>query len=50
VSGPPDTGDGCGCGFDDLRPRFVKQYADLGPAIVRAAEAYCREVRDGSSR
>jgi 3-methyl-2-oxobutanoate hydroxymethyltransferase len=34
--------------FDDLRPRFVKQYADLGPAIVRAAEDYCREVRDGS--
>ena len=34
--------------FDELRPRFVKQYADLGPAIVRAAEAYCREVRDGS--
>ncbi|HKI37571.1 MAG TPA: 3-methyl-2-oxobutanoate hydroxymethyltransferase [Gemmataceae bacterium] len=34
--------------FDDLRPRFVKQYADLGPAIVRAAETYCREVRDGS--
>jgi 3-methyl-2-oxobutanoate hydroxymethyltransferase len=33
--------------FDDLRPRFVKQYADLGPAIVRAAETYCREVRDG---
>jgi 3-methyl-2-oxobutanoate hydroxymethyltransferase len=34
--------------FDDLRPRFVKQYADLGSNIVRAAEAYCREVRDGS--
>jgi 3-methyl-2-oxobutanoate hydroxymethyltransferase len=34
--------------FDDLRPRFVKQYADLGRAIVRAAETYCREVRDGS--
>ena len=34
--------------FEDFRPRFVKQYADLGPAIVRAAEAYCREVRDGS--
>ena len=34
--------------FDDLRPRFVKQYADLGSDIVRAAEAYCREVRDGS--
>ncbi len=34
--------------FDDLKPRFVKQYADLGRAIVRAAESYCREVRDGS--
>jgi 3-methyl-2-oxobutanoate hydroxymethyltransferase len=34
--------------FDELRPRFVKQYADLGRAIVRAAETYCREVRDGS--
>jgi len=34
--------------FDDLRPRFVKQYADLGRAVVRAAEAYCREVRDGT--
>jgi 3-methyl-2-oxobutanoate hydroxymethyltransferase len=34
--------------FDELKPRFVKQYADLGPAIVRAAESYCREVRDGT--
>jgi 3-methyl-2-oxobutanoate hydroxymethyltransferase len=34
--------------FDDLRPRFAKQYADLGSAILRAAETYCREVRDGS--
>ena len=34
--------------FDELRPRFVKQYADLGRDIVRAAEAYCREVRDGT--
>jgi 3-methyl-2-oxobutanoate hydroxymethyltransferase len=34
--------------FDDLRPRFVKQYADLGRAVVRAAEEYCREVREGS--
>jgi 3-methyl-2-oxobutanoate hydroxymethyltransferase len=34
--------------FDDLRPRFVKQYADLGRAIIRAAETYCREVRDGT--
>lgn len=34
--------------FDDLRPRFVKQYAELGRDIVQAAEAYCREVREGS--
>src|SRR5581483_11327813 len=34
--------------FEELRPRFVKQYADLGRDIVRAAEAYCREVRDGT--
>ncbi len=33
--------------FTDFRPRFVKQYADLGRAITRAAEAYCREVREG---
>lgn len=34
--------------FDELRPRFVKQYASMGREIVRAAEAYCREVRDGT--
>jgi 3-methyl-2-oxobutanoate hydroxymethyltransferase len=34
--------------FDDLRPRFVKQYADLGRAVRDAAEEYCREVRDGT--
>jgi 3-methyl-2-oxobutanoate hydroxymethyltransferase len=34
--------------FDDLRPRFVKQYADLGSAIMRAAEEYCQEVRQGT--
>jgi 3-methyl-2-oxobutanoate hydroxymethyltransferase len=33
--------------FTDFRPRFVKQYADLGRAITRAVEAYCREVREG---
>jgi 3-methyl-2-oxobutanoate hydroxymethyltransferase len=32
----------------DLHPRFVKQYADVGSAIVKAAEAYCRDVRDGT--
>jgi 3-methyl-2-oxobutanoate hydroxymethyltransferase len=34
--------------YDDLRPRFVKQFADLGQAIVQASEAYCREVREGT--
>jgi 3-methyl-2-oxobutanoate hydroxymethyltransferase len=32
--------------FTDLRPRFVKQYADVGSSIVRAVEQYCREVRE----
>jgi 3-methyl-2-oxobutanoate hydroxymethyltransferase len=34
--------------FDDIRPRFVKHYADLGQAVRKAVETYCREVRDGS--
>jgi 3-methyl-2-oxobutanoate hydroxymethyltransferase len=34
--------------FEELRPRFVKQYADLGRDMVRAVEAYCREVREGT--
>src|SRR5260370_29223293 len=33
--------------FDELRPRFVKQYAALGQEVRRAVEAYCREVREG---
>jgi 3-methyl-2-oxobutanoate hydroxymethyltransferase len=33
--------------FDDLRPRFVKQYTDLGRDVVKAVEDYCREVREG---
>jgi 3-methyl-2-oxobutanoate hydroxymethyltransferase len=33
--------------FTDLRPRFVKQYADIGSAIVGAVDQYCREVREG---
>src|SRR5438552_10726206 len=32
--------------FDDFRPRFVKQYGDLGRDIVQAVEKYCREVRE----
>lgn len=33
--------------FDDIRPRFVKHYAELGQAVRKAVETYCREVRDG---
>ncbi len=32
--------------FDDLHPRFVKRYAELGQAIRAAAEQYCTEVRE----
>ena len=34
--------------FDDFRPRFVKQYSDVGQSVRRSVESYCREVRDGS--
>jgi 3-methyl-2-oxobutanoate hydroxymethyltransferase len=34
--------------FDDFRPRFVKQYADVGQEIRKAVETYCREVREGT--
>jgi 3-methyl-2-oxobutanoate hydroxymethyltransferase len=34
--------------FDDIRPRFVKQYADLGQAVRKAVESFCRDVLDGS--
>ncbi len=34
--------------FEDVRPRFVKRYADLADAVRQAAGAYCREVRDGA--
>jgi 3-methyl-2-oxobutanoate hydroxymethyltransferase len=34
--------------FDDIRPRFVKHYAEIGQAIRKAVESYCREVRDGT--
>jgi 3-methyl-2-oxobutanoate hydroxymethyltransferase len=32
--------------FDELRPRFVKRYAELGQAMREAAERYCEEVRE----
>jgi len=31
--------------FADFRPKFVKRYADLGPAIGKAAAAYAEDVR-----
>jgi 3-methyl-2-oxobutanoate hydroxymethyltransferase len=34
--------------FDDIRPRFVKHYAEMGQAVRKAVETYCREVRDGA--
>jgi 3-methyl-2-oxobutanoate hydroxymethyltransferase len=34
--------------FEDFQPRFVKLYADLGREVVKAAESYCREVREGA--
>jgi 3-methyl-2-oxobutanoate hydroxymethyltransferase len=34
--------------YDDFRPRFVKQYGELGREIIRSVEAYCREVREGT--
>src|SRR5262249_40747008 len=34
--------------FDQLKPRFVKQYANLGPIVVQAAQSYAREVRAGA--
>ncbi len=33
--------------LDDFHPRFAKQFADIGPTILQAAESYCREVREG---
>lgn len=34
--------------FDDVRPKFVRHYAELGQAARQAAEAYCRDVRGGA--
>jgi len=34
--------------FDDLRPKFVKRYAELGAAATSALADYVREVKDGS--
>jgi 3-methyl-2-oxobutanoate hydroxymethyltransferase len=34
--------------YADIRPRFVKAFAELGTDIKRAIAAYCDEVRDGT--
>jgi len=34
--------------FDRFRPSFVKQYANLGPEIIKALQQYHQEVKDGS--
>lgn len=34
--------------YEDMRPRFVKRYADVGKVIKQAAAEYCREVREGT--
>jgi 3-methyl-2-oxobutanoate hydroxymethyltransferase len=34
--------------FEDIRPRFVKQYADTGQELIQAVETYCAEVREGT--
>jgi 3-methyl-2-oxobutanoate hydroxymethyltransferase len=31
--------------FDEFQPRFVKRYADLAPAVAKAAAAYAEDVR-----
>ncbi len=34
--------------FDELRPKFVKRYAELGDAIQAAVRQYCDEVKRGT--
>jgi 3-methyl-2-oxobutanoate hydroxymethyltransferase len=34
--------------YEGRAPRFVKRYAELGPEIVRALEAFAEEVRSGA--
>jgi 3-methyl-2-oxobutanoate hydroxymethyltransferase len=33
--------------YGDLRPKFVKRYAEVGSQVREAVQAYCREVREG---
>lgn len=34
--------------YQDIKPKFVKRFAELGDAILDATRAYVEEVRDGS--
>ncbi len=34
--------------YDDVLPKFVKRYAQLGDVVRQAAADYCREVRTGT--
>ncbi|HOU92012.1 MAG TPA: 3-methyl-2-oxobutanoate hydroxymethyltransferase [Polyangiaceae bacterium] len=34
--------------YGDLRPKFVKRYAELGAAVVQAVETFAAEVRSGA--
>ena len=34
--------------YRDIKPKFVKRFAELGDAVVTATEAYVREVQAGS--
>lgn len=34
--------------YDDLKPRFVKRFAEIGSQIRSATADYCREVREGT--
>jgi 3-methyl-2-oxobutanoate hydroxymethyltransferase len=34
--------------FEDVQPRFVKQFAELGDAVKKAVQSYCIEVREGT--
>ena len=34
--------------YPDLRPRFVKRFAEVGDTIVQATRAYVAEVQSGA--
>jgi 3-methyl-2-oxobutanoate hydroxymethyltransferase len=34
--------------FQELHPKFVKRYAELGQEVIAAVQKYCQEVRSGA--